>query len=327
MFLRLQFVGFSLALAALAVSCSSLAAAKDDAQSLPPVELVRQAIYNEVHSDSESAHHFMFKDQRKTVHLTQVKLLVETKEATAGMLIAEDGHPLNAQQRQQEEARLENYVRNPDELKKKRKQEKEDEEHSQRILKALPDAFLYEPDGTEPGTDLIGHVGDKLVRLKFRPNPSYDPPSRVEQVLTGMEGHLLIDATEKRLAEIDATLQRDVGFGWGILGHLDRGGRFLVQQADVGNHHWEVTHMELALTGKVLFVKKLNIRSSDIFSEFHPVPSDLTFAQGVELLKKHATEDAAASPKEARDAKVTKSSSKDEPKTEADGQQQLCCDR
>jgi len=85
--------------------------------------------------------------------------------------------------------------------------------------------------------------------------------------------------------------------------------------------------MELALTGKVLLVKKLNIRSSDIFSEFHPVPSDLTFAQGVELLKKHATEDAAVSPKEASDMKATKSSSKGELKTEADGQQQLCCDR
>jgi hypothetical protein len=324
---RLQSVALSLALAAGAVSCCPLAAAKDDTQSLPPVELVRQAVYNEVHSDSESSRHFMFKDQRKTIHLTQLKLLVETKEATAGMLIAEDGHPLNSQQRQQEEARLENYVHNPEELKKKRKQEKEDEEHSQRILKALPDAFLYEPDGTVPGTDLIGHAGDKLVRLKFRPNPSYDPPSRVEQVLTGMEGHLLIDASEKRLAEIDATLQKDVGFGWGILGHLDRGGRFLVQQADVGDRHWEVTHMELALTGKVLFVKKLNIRSSDVFSEFHPVPSDLTFAQGVELLKKHATENAAVSPKTANNAKAAKISSKDEPKTAAAGEQQLCCDR
>ena len=328
MVLRRQSVVSSLALAALAAASCSLATAKDDAQSLSPVELVRQAVYNEVHSNSESARHFMFKDQRKTVHLTQVKLLVETREATAGMLIAEDGHPLNAQQRQQEEARLENYVRNPEELKKKRKQEKEDEEHSQRILKALPDAFLYEPDGTEQGKELVGRVGDRLVRLKFRPNPSYDPPSRVEQVLTGMEGHLLVDANEKRLAEIDATLQKDVGFGWGILGHLDRGGRFLVQQADVGDHHWEVTHMELELTGKVLFVKKLNIRSSDIFSDFHPVPSDLTFAQGVELLKKQATQaDAAVSPSDSRDKRTTKSTSKDEPKTEAEGQRQLCCAR
>ena len=83
-------------------------------------------------------------------------------------------------------------------------------------------------------------------------------------------------------------VRKDVSFGWGFLGHLDRGGRFLVQQADVGNHEWQMTHMELAFTGKVLFVKKLNIRSTDSFSDFHPVGRDLTFAQGVALLEKEA---------------------------------------
>jgi hypothetical protein len=110
----------------------------------------------------------------------------------------------------------------------------------------------------------------------------------VEQVLTGMQGHLLVDAKQNRIAEIDGTLEKDVSFGWGFLGHLDRGGRFLVQQADVGNHQWQMTHMELAFTGKVLFVKKLNIRSTDSFSDFHPVARDLTFAQGVALLEKEA---------------------------------------
>src|SRR6185312_6781992 len=82
---------------------------------------------------------------------------------------------------------------------------------------------------------------------------------------------------------------KDVGFGWGILGHLDSGGRFVVQQADVGNKQWELTRMELAFTGKILIFKKLNIRSSDIFSGFRPVPKDLSFAQAVDLLKKEVT--------------------------------------
>jgi hypothetical protein len=44
--------------------------------------------------------------------------------------------------------------------------------------------------------------------------------------------------------------------------------------------------MELGFTGKVLLFKSLNIKSTEIYSDFRPVPSDLTFAQGVELLKK-----------------------------------------
>ena len=230
----------------------------------------------------------MFKDEKRTQHLAETRLIVETQDATAGMTVLQNGKPLNPQQRQEEIARLENYVRNPDELNKKRRQEREDAERTERILKALPDAFLYEADGTQEGTASVGHAGDRLLRLKFRPNPDYDPPTRVEQVLTGMAGTLLVDSTEKRIAEIDGTLQKDVGFGWGILGHLDRGGRFLVQQADVGGRNLEVTRMELAFTGKILFFKKLNIRSSDVFSEFRPVARDLTFAQAVDLLKQEA---------------------------------------
>jgi hypothetical protein len=44
--------------------------------------------------------------------------------------------------------------------------------------------------------------------------------------------------------------------------------------------------MDLAFTGKMLLFKSLNIKSTEIYSDFHPVPADLTFAQGIDLLKK-----------------------------------------
>ena len=325
MTLRLQFVVGWFALAAFALPSCLLAAPRQAAPSLSPVELVRQALENEVASNTEPVRRFMFKDERKTSHLSQVKLLVETKDATAGMLVAHDGHPLSPEERNQEEARLANYVQNPQELSRKRKQEKDDADRTLRILKALPDAFLYEADGTERGTASVGHPGGELVRLKFRPNPAYDPPSRVELVLTGMQGYVLVDASEKRIAEINGTLEKDVGFGWGILGHLDRGGRFLVQQADVGGSQWEITRMELSFTGKILFFKKLSIESSDTFSDFHTVPLDLTFAQGVELLKKEASQiDAAAAKPSGSNAPP--GNRRRAEKTEADAKQ-LCCGR
>jgi hypothetical protein len=299
------------------------ASGKDDA--LRPQELVRQAVHSEISSNAgESGRHFMFKDEKRTAHLTQTKLLVETRDATAGMVIAQDGHSLSLEQRQQEEQRLTNYAQNGEELSKKRRQEKEDAERTERILRALPDAFLYESEGTEMGSTTVGRPGEHLMRLKFRANPAYDPPSRVEQVLTGMEGHLLIDATDKRVAEIDGTLQKDVSFGWGILGRLDRGGRFLVQQADIGGHQWEITHMELSFTGKILLVKRMSIHSSDMFSDFHPVPSDLTFAQGVELLKKQAQLDRLGAKVEHSQEK-TKNGSKSPLNNQAE--RQLRCER
>lgn len=290
---------------------------------LAPAELVRRAVNNEVSSNQSAARHFMFKDLRRTPQLSQLKLVVETNDATAGLLVMQNGHPLNEQQRRQEEARLANYAHNPQELRKKKKQEREDTEHTERILKALPDAFIYERAGTVPGREGVGTPGDELLQLNFRPNPNYNPPSHVEQVLTGMHGHLLVDANQERIAEIDGTLERQVEFGWGILGHLDPGGRFLVEQADVGDHHWELTHMKLSFTGKVLLFKKLSIHSSDTFSDFHPVPNNLTFAQGVELLKKEAAANHSAIDVKEATQKTDNMNNKLDAKDESSGA--VCC--
>ena len=106
------------------------------------------------------------------------------------------------------------------------------------------------------------------------------------QVLTGMEGTILVDATKDRIARIDGTLAKDVSFGWGILGHLDKGGHFLVEQGDIGDSTWDMSRMGLTFTGKILLFKRIDIKSTETYSDFRSVPTGLTFAQGVELLKK-----------------------------------------
>jgi hypothetical protein len=264
---------------------AGVAAVAEQSPSEPPIDLVRKTVYNELHPRDANAK-FMFRDHKETPHGSQTKLMVETSDAMAGILIAIDGKPLTPEQREAENARVDRFLKDPDELKKRQKQEKDDAERTTRIMKALPDAFLYEYDGTETGRQGLGKPGDPLVRLKFRPNPDYDPPSRVEQVLTGMQGYVLIDTNEDRIAKIDGTLEKSVGFGWGILGHLDPGGHFLVQQGDVGDGHWEISCMDLAFTGKILFFKSINIKSTEMESDFRPVPSDLNFAQGLALLRK-----------------------------------------
>jgi hypothetical protein len=259
------------------------------ASQLEPGELVRRVVRNEIKTISEDTDHFMFRGTKTTPKGSTTKIYIETREATAGLVVAYNGKPLTPNQRRAEEARLERFLNNPEELKKKRNQEREDGERTLRIVRAIPDAFLFEYAGEEQGAAGIGRVGDPLVKLKFRPNPSYQPPSRVEQVLTGMQGFVLVDVVRYRLASIDGTLFRDVSFGWGILGHLDRGGHFLVQQQEIGDNRWDISRMALDLTGKILLVKHLEIRSTEVFSDFKKVPPDLTFAQALELLKKEET--------------------------------------
>ena len=269
---------------AIALSLETLGAA-DGPPTVTPSELVRRAVQNEIKNNNQGPK-YMCRQRKETLTGSQIKLMVETRDAMVGMVVANNDQPLNQEQRRAEYGRIERFLQQPSELEKKRAQEKENADRVNAILKALPDAFVYEYDGTEAGRPGVGKPGEQLVRLKFRPNPRYDPPTHVEQVLVGMQGVVLVDPQDQHIARIDGTLFKDVGFGWGILGHLDRGGHFQVDQSEVGNNNWTIARMDLAFTGKMLLFKSLNIKSTEIYSDFHPVPADLTFAQGIDLLKK-----------------------------------------
>jgi hypothetical protein len=277
--------GSKLAGIAVASLCLSIRLAfPAEAPPATPEQLVRQTVANEVRAGQGSSH-FMFRNRRETPAESQTRLLVQTAQAMARMTIANNDRPLSPAERTAEEQRLVFLASNPEELKRKQQKEKEDADRVARIVRALPDAFVYEYAGTESGRPGVGKNGDDLVRLKFRPNPKYNPPTRVEQVLTGMFGTLLIDTNSQRIANIDGTLFKDVNFGWGILGHLDKGGRFEVDQGEVGDNAYEITRMRLNFTGKLLLFKGIVIKFTETYSNFQRVPSNLTFTQAIELLK------------------------------------------
>jgi hypothetical protein len=273
-------------LAAIASTLALAAAQPSPAQNTPsPIELVRMTVASEVFAANNNSVKHMFRDYKKTPPGSQTRIYVETTQAMAGMTVAYNDKPLTGEQLQNEEGRLAGLVGNPEQLSRKERQEKEEANRTLSIVGALPDAFLFDYDGTEPGTATVGREGAELVRLKFRPNPSYRPPSHVEDVLVGMAGFLLIDPAAHRIARIDGTLFREVNFGWGILGHLNKGGHFFVEQQDLGDGSWDVSCMRLDFAGKILLFKNIAIKSDEVFSNFRRVPAGTTFAQGVEMLK------------------------------------------
>lgn len=50
-----------------------------------------------------------------------------------------------------------------------------------------------------------------------------------------MEGAALIDPVAERFVRVEVKLSPGVEFGWGILGRINRGGIFLLEQQNVGN--------------------------------------------------------------------------------------------
>ncbi|MEI4913999.1 hypothetical protein Q8G39_28525, partial [Klebsiella pneumoniae] len=66
---------------------------------------------------------------------------------------------------------------------------------------------------------------------------------------------MLIDASERRLVQIAASLTQEVTFGWGIFGRLDKGGQFTVEQSKISPRRWETAVLKMKFTGRVLLFK------------------------------------------------------------------------
>lgn len=269
----------SLALAA------SLSAQDSRTPTVSANELVRSTIDNEMSAANNGSVKFMFQSRKQSQKGVQNRIYAQANEALASLTIGQSDQPLSSQQERAEADRLQQLANHPDQLRRKQQHEKQELEHTVRILKALPAAFSYEYAGTEQGQPGLGKEGHELVRLTFKPNPAYAPPSTVEQVLAGMQGYLLIDKQARRLARIDGTLFKEVTFGWGVFGRLDKGGMFRVQQADTGDGNWAITQMTLRMTGKVLLVKTLTLVFDEVFQDFQRLPDDLPFAQAVDMLR------------------------------------------
>ncbi len=154
---------------------------------------------------------------------TEVREVVETKDGDLDWLISVNGEPLPEDQRRERGRGLQRLISNPAELKKSKRETDEDQARSQRLLKMLPDALVFE----------YGEQRGDLVELKFKPNSHFRPPSHEAAVVHAMEGVLRVNGRQKRLVEISGHLTRPVKFGGGLLGHLDAGGHFYVKQEEV----------------------------------------------------------------------------------------------
>lgn len=252
-------------------------------------ELVRRTVDNELKSSQQENTFYMYKDRRQTPNGSKTKLMIETKDGTVAYLIAVNDRPLTPDERNAEQQRVQGLVTNPSEQQRKKKEQQQDNDRVVRLFRELPNGFNYEYDGTMPGNN-----GHEWVKLKFTPNPNFQPPSRETSVFKAMKGDMIIDPKVERLVKIEATLFRDVTFGWGILGHLDKGGHFFVQQSNIGDSRWEATYMNIQFTGKALLFKTINLKQIETASDFVRVPDNMTVAQGVDMLKKRVESELAS---------------------------------
>ena len=240
-------------------------------------ELVRRAAQADL-KEEYPPHYQMYRARRELPAGTRVTLRVETPQGPVGRLLMLDDRPLTPEELQDVEKDQQRILHDPNWLAKDQKQYQEESERRKRALQAMPDAFLYDYDGVEP---------DGLLRIKFQPNPKFEPTFREAQAFPGMEGHVWIDPGTERVVRIETHLFRDVDFGWGIIGRLYKGGHIEIENARIPDGTWRVTTINVDLSYRILFSKK-RAQQKVTYSDFQEVPPNLALAQAVDLLRQHA---------------------------------------
>ncbi len=237
-------------------------------------ELARRVVTNELKFQHEDHGHWMYRLEKEESRRKQVLEILETNNGSLSRLLSVDGRPLDAKQQHKENQRMQRLVSHPDEQRKLQQARNKKAEQGARLFNILPDVFVFGYGGRQ---------GD-LVALTFRPNPNFQPPSLEARVFHGMQGEMTVDTKQERLAALNGHLMEDVKFGGGLLGHLDKGGKFEVRQTEVAPGQWEMTVLVVDMKGKALLFKAIGVQETENHSDFHRVPDDLTLAEAAGML-------------------------------------------
>ena len=239
-------------------------------------ELARRVITNELRFQHDQTN-WMYRLEKEQYGKKRAEEIIETREGSVSRLLSINDQPLTAKQQGEENHRVQELMTSRSARRQLKRDLEADTLQGRRLFKMLPDAFVF---------DYAGGDGD-LIKLSFRPNPNFHPPSLEARVFHDMEGEMWVDRKQERLAAFNGHLNQDVKFGFGLLGHLDKGGHFEVIQSEVVPGHWDITSMNLEMTGKALLFKSIGVQKKENHRDFHPVSDDLTLTQAADMLNQY----------------------------------------
>jgi len=243
--------------------------------------VVQRALANELLAARSAGHPIRYTLRKTSPRLTSTKLLIETKDGLVARLVSINDQALSAADNKKELDRLDGLLADPGRQKHRKDSEDADTARAMKVLRALPGAFLYQPADPDPAAP-AGQA--PLMRFTFSPNPAFDAPDLETEVLKEMTGEVWVDPAQARVTRLEGHLRRDVDFGWGILGKLNKGGWIVIEQADIGGGQWHIVRFEMQMTGRVLFKSRV-FDTVEVESDFVPVPLGLSYQKAIEMLR------------------------------------------
>lgn len=243
----------------------------------PPVTdynaLIERATEHEVQA-LESPTPFEFQERLLWDWGSETRSVIETPEGRADRIILFRDEPLSSEQQAKQKRRLEKLLVDRNAVKDELQDQKAETQRRIKVLKAFPKAFFFDFAGREHG----------LLRFNFHPNPDFSPKDRETQMYKGMEGSAWLEPVQERLVRIEGTLVKDVSFGWGILGHLDKGGIYEIAQTQVSPGLWRITTLNVNVKGRTFLVNSFHFLREETNTHLHPTPLGMTYHGAVEML-------------------------------------------
>jgi hypothetical protein len=242
------------------------------------VAIIQQVADRELTAYRHHQNYFYLSEERsdRTNQHLWLEAVVETPHGKLRRLLKEDGQPLSPQRRQQEDARIAALAADPAKLDASTRALEQDEEHAHALFNSPAGLYLYSLD-TSP-------AADGLLKINFRPNPTYQAPSYELRVLHALAGSILVERDSLRLRQIDAKIVEDVKFGWGILGEIQPGGELHMVRALATGDDYKPVLLDLHMQGHMLLFHTLSRAQHLTHRGFIVLPANLPLAEAGKMV-------------------------------------------
>jgi hypothetical protein len=237
------------------------------------LDLISRATENELQA-LESPVPFRYQERLEWPWGTETRSVIETSEGRADRIVQFAGGPLSSEQQAKQERRLKKLLSDHDAVKNELQDQKAETQRRIRMVKAFPRAFFFDFAGRENG----------LLRFDFRPNPEFSPKDRETQMYRGMEGKVWVEPVHERIVQVQGKLVKDVSFGWGIVGRLNKGGIYEISQTQLSPGIWRITTLNVDVKGRIFLLNSFRFMRRESNSHFRAVSASLTYPAAVQTL-------------------------------------------
>jgi hypothetical protein len=251
------------------------------AMALPPAlpsqaakDLIGEACYNELQRRDRKTLWSYAAERHANNHIF-LEQVVETVDGPVRHLLAEDGHPPTPAQIKGEDDQHKELLNNPAGRRAIQKQRDDDDKTMEELLRIIPEAFVFEDQGKEGESE----------RIAFHPNPAFKPKTYEQRIVHALDGIVFINLHDKRITHLSGSLESRVEFGYGLIGHVERGGTTEITRVQVSPGVWKTSAEKIDIDGRFVILKTISKHQAETRTAFEPVAPDTTFAQALEKIE------------------------------------------